>query len=254
MPDWVCRLFRNQRGLLRGPAQAAFFVMPSLAQLLANHGRLLLLDAASSRVQVGLMEPGRPAVWQSSTQEAGVAVFANAEVVLKQTGVGIGDIGAFVFCEGPGSTLGTRTVAMTIRTWLTLKPRPVYRYQSLALLAHGLRHSHPSMPFSVITDARRDTWHCQTSNAAGLQTLRRATAAEIAAASDTLYQPAAFRAWSPTPRPAKDCAYDVAELLAAQGEADLFTVTDSPDAFQHEAPVYKKWSAVGHSAATAGTR
>lgn len=228
--------------------------MPSLTQLLASHGRLLLLDAASSRVQVGLLQSGAPAIWHSATQEAGIGLFAGVEAVLKSTGLGLPDIGSFVFCEGPGSMLGTRTVAMAIRTWLALKPRPVYHYQSLTLLAHELRRTNGPAPFSIITDARRDTWHCVTSTAAGIQPLRRIAATELAALAGELFQPTAFRAWATSPRPVKDCAYDVAALLAAHAGADLCTATDAPDAFQHEAPEYKKWSAVGHSAATASPR
>jgi tRNA threonylcarbamoyladenosine biosynthesis protein TsaB len=227
--------------------------MASLAQLLANHGSILVLDAASQQVQVGLLLAGKPSHWQSTPDEAGRGVFSGTETVLRQAGLGIDDIGAFLFCEGPGSMLGTRTVAMALRTWLVLKSRPVYRYQSLILLAHGIRHANTA-PFSVIADARRETWHCVTSTAAGIQPLRRVTATELATTSDILYQPPAFRAWATPPRAVRDCAYGVAALFAAHAEADLCLATDSPDAFQHEAPEYKKWSAVGHSSATATSR
>ncbi len=228
--------------------------MARLTQLLANHGSILVLDAASQRVQVGLLQVRKPAVWHATTDEAGRGVFAGTDAVLQQAGLTIDRIGAFVFCEGPGSMLGTRTVAMTLRTWITLKTRPVYRFQSLFLLAHELHRANQSTPFSVIADARRDTWHCVTSDRTGIRPLRRAPVTEIAMSGDELFQPAAFRAWAPPPRPARDCAYDVAGLLAAQGDADLFTATDAPDAFQHEAPEYKKWSAQAHSSATATPR
>jgi len=228
--------------------------MPSLTQLLASHGRLLLLDAASSHVHVGLLQTGAPAVWHSSTQEAGIGLFAGVEAVLKSGRLGLPDIGAFAFCEGPGSMLGTRTVAMAIRTWLALQPRPAFHYQSLILLAHEIRRANKSATFSIITDARRDTWHCVTSTATGIQPLRRIAVTELAALEGDLFQPTAFRAWATSPRPVKDYAYDVAALLATHAEDDLCTATDAPDAFQHEAPEYKKWSAVGHSAATASPR
>jgi tRNA threonylcarbamoyladenosine biosynthesis protein TsaB len=228
--------------------------MARLTQLLANHGSILVLDAASQRVQVGLLQLGKTPLWQATPDEAGRGVFAGTEAVLQQAGLGIGAVGAFLFCEGPGSMLGTRTVAMALRTWLALKPRPVYHYQSLTLLAHELRHANSPAPFSLITDARRDTWHCVTSTAAGIQPLRRVAVAELAALPGDLFQPTAFRAWATAPRPVKDCTYDVAALLAGHAEADLCTATDAPDAFQHEAPEYKKWSAQAHSAATASPR
>lgn len=228
--------------------------MPSLTQLLASHGRLLLLDAASSRVHVGLLHSGVPALWHTSAQEAGIGLFAGVDAVLKSSGLGLSDIGAFVFCEGPGSMLGTRSVAMAIRTWQTLSPRPAYRYQSLRLLAHDLHRADPGSSFALIADARRDTWHCVISNAQGVQPLRRAPSAEIAAMSEGLIMPADFRLWATPPRPATICPYDVAAMVHTHSDADLWTATDVPDAFQHEAPEYKKWSAVGHSSATAGSR
>lgn len=240
--------------------------MAHLTQLLANHGSILVLDAASQRVQVGLLQSGKTPIWHATQDEAGRAVFAGTEAVLQQSGLGIEGLGAFLFCEGPGSMLGTRTVAMALRTWLALKPwsplappeagkpRPVYHYQSLTLLAHAIRRANESAPFSLITDARRDTWHCVTSTAAGIQPLRRIAVAELASLAGELFQPAAFRAWATAPRAVKDYAYDVAALLAAHAEADLCTATTTPDAFQHEAPEYKKWSAQPHSAATAGPR
>jgi tRNA threonylcarbamoyladenosine biosynthesis protein TsaB len=69
-----------------------------------------------------------------------------------------------------------------------------------------------------------------------------------------LFQPAGFRAWAPPPKPTQACSYDIAALFAAHADKELFSGTDAPDAFQHEAPEYKKWSAQVHSAATAPAR
>ena len=226
--------------------------MPSLHQLLARHGCLLVLDASSAQVQVGLLRPTRPAIWHAATTEAGTGLFAGTDACLRDAGAGIGEVGAFVFCEGPGSILGIRTVAMAIRSWQTIhaRPCPAYHYQSLSLLAHELARNNVAVPCAVITDARRDTWNCVVIAAprtAGA--LQRLAAADLAALPGELFQPPAFRAWAEPPRATKGCAYDVAALLAAHADADLFTPTDAPDAFQHTAPDYKKWSAQIHSAA-----
>ncbi len=223
--------------------------MASLAQLLVNHGGILVLDAASTRVQTGLLRAGKPAHWQAGGAEAGQQLFTGVEACLRGAGLKLADVPAFVFCEGPGSMLGIRTVAMAVRTWLAVQMRPVYRYQSLTLLAHGLRQQGVPAPFAVIADARRESWHAVTVEATGaVQPLRRAATAELAGGTIPLHHPAAFRSWAPTPRPAQDCSYDVADLLARLPEHELFTATGSPDAFQHEAPEYKKWSAEVHQA------
>ncbi|MDI1249892.1 MAG: peptidase M22 [Lacunisphaera sp.] len=229
--------------------------MPLLTQLLASHGRLLVLDAASTRVQVGLLRSDAPALWRNREAEAGAALFKDTQAVLDEAGVKLDDVGAFIFCEGPGSMLGTRTVAMTIRTWQVLRPRPTYAYQSLTLLAHNIRFTGTVGPFAVITDARRNTWNTVAVTSDGtVQPLQRLPVAELAARPERLYSPPVFRAWAPPPRPTRDYPYTVAALLDAHAELDLFSAAPAPDAFQHTAPEYKKWSAQVHSAATATPR
>ncbi len=227
--------------------------MARLTQLLANHGSILVLDATAQRVQVGLLQAGKPVIWLATPDEAGRGVFAGTEAVLLQACLTINRIGAFLFCEGPGSMLGTRTVAMTLRTWLALKPRPVYRYQSLALAARFAWTQQAGRDLAVIADARRETWHCQLIQADGwMPALQRLPAAELPASE--LLTPENFRAWAEPPRPVMTCSYDLAVILPTVSDGDYFTATDAPDAFQHEAPEYKKWSALAHSAATVSPR
>jgi len=226
--------------------------MSSLTQLLASHGRLLVLDAASTRVQVGLIRNGAPSRWRSVEDEAGTGLFTATERLLAEAGTGLDEVAAFVFCEGPGSMLGTRTVAMALRTWQVLKPRPVYAYQSLAVAARGA-WTQQARAFAVIADARRDTWHVQTLDSDGrLASLQRVSAGELPAGE--LLTPENFRAWAQPPRPAAVCSYDLAKIFSALADGDHFRATDAPDAFQHEAPEYKKWSAQVHSAATAPSK
>ena len=226
--------------------------MPRLAQLLASHRRILVLDAASTWVAVGLLRADESAIWVQSSDEAGQGVFRGTETVLKQAGLTLDSIDAFIFCTGPGSMLGTRTVAMTLRTWLTLKARPVYSYQSLAAAGRAEWIRQPRA-FTVIADARRETWHAQAVAADGvLAPLQRLPVAELPAGE--LVTPAHFRAWSAQPARATECSYDLATVFAQVGDADLFHPDPAPDAFQHESPDYKKWSAQTHSAETAVKR
>ena len=225
--------------------------MPTVTQLLAQHGCLLILDAASRQVQTGLLRKGQPAIWRSATTEAGTGLFSGVDECLREAGVDFAAIGAFVFCEGPGSMLGIRTVAMAVRTWQTISahPCPAYRYQSLPLLAHELVRANAARPTAVIADARRDSWHCVTIAADGDRSLlQRLPTAELPAPPTPLWQPHCFRAWAEPPRATHDCAYDVAALLAAHADRDLVTATDAPDAYQATAPDYKKWSAQIHRA------
>src|SRR6185436_9727594 len=137
MPDSTLSKSRNQHGLFGAPTQSHCRVMPSLSQLLADHGNLLILDAASTQTQVGLLRPAAPSLWQCTPDEAGRGTFVATQQILAGAELRLDDIGAFIFCEGPGSMLGVRTVAMALRTWVALKPRAVFSYQSLALAARA---------------------------------------------------------------------------------------------------------------------
>ncbi|MDO8540997.1 MAG: peptidase M22 [Opitutaceae bacterium] len=216
--------------------------MPTLREILIAHSPVLVLDAASSQVQIGWLEfetatatptPRMSARWEQSADEATTAVFAG----LSRLGRNPGDANAFVFCDGPGSVLGIRTVAMAIRTWNVLRPRPVFAYCSLALVAHTLGRSDTS----VIADARRDTWHHYQIG----RGLRRVPASEL---SGELVMPENFRHWSALPANVTRVPYFVAELLPRTVDADQFQPTDNPDAFLHEEPNYVAWTPQIHRA------
>jgi tRNA threonylcarbamoyladenosine biosynthesis protein TsaB len=222
--------------------------MPSLPQLLTSHRRLLVLDATSMNTQVGLLQADQPAIWDRSPQEAGTAIFTGTESVLQRAGITFAEVGAFVFCAGPGSMLGTRTIAMALRTWQVIGSRPVYAYQSLAVAAGQEWTRQPGRSFSVIADARRDTWHVQTVDTGGrLSALQRVPAAALPPGE--LVTPESFRAWAPPPRPVGACSYDLATIFSNLGDGEYFHPTSAPETFQHEAPEYKKWSAQIHRAA-----
>ena len=219
--------------------------MPSLTQLLGDHGRLLVLDAASTCTQVGILSATAPALWHQAPEEAGTAIFMGTESLLERFGCTLSDIHAFVFCAGPGSMLGTRTIAMALRTWQVIAPHPIYTYQSLAIAARYAWAQMPGRSFGVIADARRDTWHYQPISATGnLPPLQRLPASALPLGE--WLTPENFRAWALPPHPAATCSYDLAKIFPALGNGDYFTATAAPDAFQHEAPVYKKWSAQIH--------
>lgn len=219
---------------LRGAVRRRFVrPVPSLRELAAAHAPLLVLDAASARVQAGLWRADGTSEWRTSDAEASVGVFR----CVQELNVPVADIRGFVFCEGPGSILGVRTVAMAVRTWQVLAPRPAFAYSSLALVAHALRRPQTA----IIADARRDSWHSFRLGG----TLERVPSATL---GGELLMPENFRHWSPLPPGVQQTPYDVQELLRAVANADLFRATDAPDAFLHEEPSYATWTPQVHRA------
>lgn len=224
--------------------------MPSLSQLLIQHGDLLVFDAASMQLQVGLLRGETTEIWRTTPQEAGRGIFTCTRELLDEAQLRLDDIGGFIYCEGPGSMLGVRTVAMALRTWQILKLRPTFAYQSLAIAGYFERKQNTPREFAMIADARRDTWHRQVVNADGeLPPLQRVSTSDLGAGE--LVTPENFRAWTTPPRPAKTCSYDLAKIFSVLKNADLFRQTETPDSFQHEAPEYKKSPAHIHSIETA---
>jgi tRNA threonylcarbamoyladenosine biosynthesis protein TsaB len=207
--------------------------MTSLRDVLTAHAPVLLVDAASSLVQVAWLARDEPPRWHSSTAESGIAIFE----CLGALGVDVNQAGGFVFCDGPGSILGIRTAAMAIRTWNVLKPRPVFAYTGIALVAHAL--GRPEL--GVIVDARRDSWHVYQTGSG----LRRLDAARLPA---ELATPEHFRHWAALPPHAALVSYDLAALLPRVAELDLLRPTEAPDAFLHEEPGYLTWTPHIHRA------
>jgi tRNA threonylcarbamoyladenosine biosynthesis protein TsaB len=194
---------------------------------------LLVIDAASARIQAGWLAEGQPGRWVGSDEESGVGIFqCVAQLAVQPT-----DAGAFVFCDGPGSVLGIRTVAMALRSWNVLSPRPVFAYHSLAIVAQAL--ARPGA--TIIADARREAWHCLALDSE----LRRVPTAELAG---ELIMPEGFRNWSTLPAGVTRTPYSLADLLPRVADRDLFRATDAPDAFLHEEPSYATWTPQIHRA------
>ena len=231
--------------------------MSSLRSLVATHHRVLLIDSSSTCIQVGLWRLDREITWQTSDLEAGIAIFAGVDALLAQAGGGIAEIGALVFCEGPGSILGIRTAAMALRLWSSTgrRTRPVFAYRSLELVAHDLRRRNVPPPFAVLADARRDSWHWVVAAPEGaIGPLQRVPTATVAAFAGQRFTPAGFRAWARLPGEVATIPYVLPDLWQRQGDADLLRAAAQPDAFLHEDATYVAWNPQIHRAGISSSR
>lgn len=230
--------------------------MPSLRQLLVRHPLLLVVDTSATRVEAALWiaaptntasssaTAALPAAHQVAREgEAAHALPQAVQAVLAAAGLGIADLSAVAFCAGPGSVLGIRLAAATVRVWRVVRPDlALYSYLSLPLLAT----SPAAAGTLVIADARRDTWHAVLP---GSSTTERLPSASLANAGP-LTTPDSFRRWSASPveNSPRPLPYLPAALFAAAPDADLFTDAPAPEAFQHEQPSYVTWTPRVHQA------
>ena len=224
----------------------------SLADVVATHGSVLVLDPCTIQVQAGLLRSGHAPIWHTGGDDSSVHLFAAVQTCLTAAGLKPSQVGAYVFCDGPGSQLGIRTAAMALRTWQTLRatPAPVFTYRSLLLAA--LTHARSqSGPFAVVADARRDSWHAVRITAEGTASpVLRVSRAELAGWTEPLFTPAGFRAWAQPPRPAATCAYDCAAMTAALGALPLLLATTTEPEPWLSAPItYQTWTGQRHRAA-----
>ncbi len=218
----------------------------SLRQLRSMQGDLLLLDAASSVVHAAWISADGTSRWQRAEGEAGTAVFTCVRAVLQAAHRTLNDASAFVFCDGPGSVLGVRTSAVAIRTWNVVRPRSVFQYESLALVATAELEAGRGRPFSVIADARRETWHrIHVSTTGTVGPLERVA---TSACDGTMLAPLGFRSWAEWPGPVEEVPYDPETRFRALEVATLFAPAEAPDAFLHEAPAYQLWTPQIHRA------
>ncbi len=213
--------------------------MQSLREIQAHHPTLLLIDAASTVIHVGVTTNDGPVRWRRREGEASSVFFALvAELAAKPD-----QMDGFIFCEGPGSMLGIRTVAAALRTWVALCPRPIWSYRSLELTARA--HGQPGDAF--ICDARRQSWHQLTvSHGAGnLTPIERVPTTALG----TVRMPTGFRTWTPLPAPPPEIVpYEPAQLTSELIDVPLLRDCPEPDAFQLEAPDYARWSPQVHRA------
>lgn len=226
----------------------SFSPVPSLRQLLSRHPTLLVIDACSPCVEASAWRAGpepRPVAVASAEGEASGALPSVVARALAEVGLRIGELDAVAFCDGPGSVLGIRLSAATLRAWRAVRPAlSLYSFHSLPLLAVA----EPGL--TIIADARRDSWHAV--RARSPHELLRLPSAELAAAGP-LGTPANFRRWSSLPVGVEPRAlpYSAARLLAAVPEAAFFQEAPEPEAFMHELPSYVAWKPQVHQAPTA---
>jgi tRNA threonylcarbamoyladenosine biosynthesis protein TsaB len=232
----------------RAPPPFRGGTLPSLNQLLAAHPVVLLLDSASARVQAALWPGGGAApLWSARDAEAGTGLFACVEELLDASGRSIADVNAFIFCEGPGSVLGVRTASAALRAWGVLNPAPVYSYKSLAVAGCHEWGKKEWRNFTVIADARRDSWHCVEIDAdCRMKNIRRVPTGELP--QTELFMPKNFRTWTARPQHLQLCSYSLAEILPSVMDGEFFQRCDAPDAFLHEEPSYATWTPHVHQA------
>lgn len=132
-----------------------------------NNNKILFLDACSTRVQVGILDQNQWIGYFKSESEPLQSLFQGIEISLKMAGIELEQIRGFAYCEGPGSLLGIRLVAMAIRGWKELKlfkDKEVYKYNSFEVSLELIRKLYGKEKLCyIISRSRLGTWNILSS-------------------------------------------------------------------------------------------
>lgn len=130
---------------------------------LKNSEKILFLDASSPMVQVGILHQNKWIGYFKSKEQVLQSLFQGVEVSLKMAGMELEEITSFAYCEGPGSLLGIRVVAMAIRGWIELeifKDKEVYGYNSFELSLELIKKVYNyDGSYYVVSGARKGVWN-----------------------------------------------------------------------------------------------
>ena len=212
---------------------------------------LLVTDSSSVGSLVGIMgEDG----WLAYRSEEGAnsrTFFASVQYILTETDLHIGDLKGFIFCEGPGSTLGIRINCMAVRTWVWLNAGqpPVYAYKSLEAMA-VIQSGRQGHPFAIFSDLGADRW-----NAIRVDSPDQFSPVQVVKANDLENWPITRfhlrqRLYSPgAPPGSRLLPYDIEPLQNPNDFAGLIRQVENPTPFQTTATTFKKWTPQRHQGA-----
>ncbi|MGB0370266.1 MAG: hypothetical protein ACPGN3_02885 [Opitutales bacterium] len=211
-----------------------------------DQGPWLVLDASHPQVEVGILGTHGWLSRASGTEQALSSIFRYTQDCLHETGLNLSHISGYIHCSGPGSMLGIRLSAMAIKTWRGIHGNtPLYTYTSLDLARRSYAFKNPGTAFDIIADWKRNTWHHMPFDQANISAI---TSEELSVkANNSLLYLSQRKSWQAPPADAQAIAYSIESLpQILLKQADFLRSVEDPDVFQHEAPVYQKWTPSRH--------
>ena len=212
----------------------------------------LLLDASGPVTHVGLLHHNQWLALYGSETPALESLFQGVVQCLREAALSLDAVKGFIYCDGPGSTLGLRLSAMALKTWRSLpqwQETPVYTYHRLNFAA-ALVSAKPDLtyPFNLITEFRQGSWHCLTIQSA--DTLAN-TSIKVLEFEDLNPLSGTFwhlpqRNLDPPPVDRQLLNYTIQPLPELLTQFDLLQRVNMPEPFSQEQPQYQRWTAQRH--------
>jgi tRNA threonylcarbamoyladenosine biosynthesis protein TsaB len=212
----------------------------------------LVIDASNPACFTGILDQDNN--WLAHKSIEGPAletIFAEVQSVLSEATLSLQAIDRYIYCEGPGSTLGLRLAAMAIKTWHALhhESPPCFTYNSLQLAAHCLRLDEPKLHEAIlIADWKKDTWNSVILKKGAVSTCKPILQTDLHEMEEPRYHLPQRKGWQAPPSNAATLNYSPERLDDLIDSHELLRHVDSPLPFASAPANYQKWVPDRHRA------
>jgi tRNA threonylcarbamoyladenosine biosynthesis protein TsaB len=212
----------------------------------------LVIDASHPACFAGMLDGSDR--WLAKRAAEGPALeslFPVIEGILSESSCAIEQVKRFIFCEGPGSTLGLRLAAMALKTWRALQPTPpsLLGYNSLEFAAACLLQDQADLKNALlVADWKKDAWNAlkiENGKTAAIQVI---TQSELDGAKAPVFHLPQRKGWQAPPANATTLTYEPKRLCEVLNHPGLLHVIEEPIPHASAPPNFQKWTPDRHRA------
>lgn len=212
---------------------------------------LLVLDAATPKLHVGIIENGKWTARFESDESALESLFDGARLCFEKAGVSLYSIKGILFNQGPGSLLGLRIAVMAIEPWRKLLEKegqkvPVWSYTPLGLTALTLGEKSGSL----FTEYKRGLWHVLPLGPENKENpplyIEECEATNLTELPKPHFHLPGRKSWESPPEGTTAVAYTLDNLPEFLENPDLIFPNPELKLFTEGSTEYKKWTPSRH--------
>jgi tRNA threonylcarbamoyladenosine biosynthesis protein TsaB len=214
----------------------------------------LVVDGSGTSIFTGVL--GARGRWLAKSEQdvpALEGLFPSVEDSLQQAGLQFADIRSYLYCEGPGSSLGLRLCAMAIETWTRLFPDSanLFSYNSLHLTAANLLVETPDIDEAlIVTDWKKGAWNSISITDGKMAPIEVIDEASLATSERPLYHLPQRKGWQQAPpQGAIELSYKPCTLNRILTMPSLLKSTGQIELYNSGINTFQKWIPTRHRAA-----
>lgn len=212
----------------------------------------LVIDASSETMQAGLWQAGEWLAFYESKEAPLESFFTAVDNLFTETAKDFKDIDRIVFCEGPGSILGMRIVAIALQAWRIFFKEAaisVVSYNAMEWAASVVKEKNPlNASFYTITPSRNLCWNVYDALQHKLMELsvQELKALQASQPESPFFLIKQRKTAINLPFAVIDFDYNLHNHPTSFLKIELFTPRQDLDAISVNSPVFQKWDGKRH--------